>query len=132
MKKSILSLSVLLCTATTTLFAFTTPISQPEIKSEIKGEFSKLYATPLVVAITKGDIEIVKKFIEYGAEVNVKTNDKTPLMYASRSNKLEIVKYLIEKGADVKIKDQYGLNALDYAKLSNADDVVAYLETFKS
>jgi uncharacterized protein len=132
MKKSIFTLSLLLCVATQSVLASTTSVSQTDFKIETLGEFSRMYATPLVVAISKGEIEIVKKFVEYGADVNEKTNGKTPLMYASRANQLEIVKFLVEKGADLNEKDKLGMKALDYAKLSNATEVVLYLETLKS
>lgn len=47
-------------------------------------------ASPLNVAISKGDIETVKKFIEYGADVNLISEDLTPLMTAAvRHNPFE-------------------------------------------
>ena len=84
--------------------------------------------TPLCMAICKGDLEIVKKFIEYGADVNENSNGMTPLMYAARYNNVEIMKVLIEKGADVKQKDERGNNALKYAENSKAYAAVEYLK----
>lgn len=37
-------------------------------------------ANPLNIAISKGDLQTVKKFIEYGADVNQISEDFTPLM----------------------------------------------------
>lgn len=85
-------------------------------------------ATPLSVAISKGDLEIVKKFIEYGADVNEKANGMTPLMIAARYNKVEIIKLLLSKGANLKDKDEKGFTALKYAELSNATDAVSVLK----
>jgi len=81
-----------------------------------------LNATPLAAAIAKGDIEAVKKFIEYGADVNEKSNGMTPLMIAARYNQVAIIKLLLEKGADAKTVNDNGLTALKYAKMSNAQE----------
>lgn len=88
--------------------------------------------TPLCVAIYKGDLETVKKFVEYGTDVNQKSNGLTPLMIAARSNKVEIVKYLVEN-CHVKVTDRDSNNftALKYAELSNATETVQYLKNIK-
>jgi ankyrin repeat protein len=84
--------------------------------------------TPLCNAIAKGDIETVKKFIEYGADVNQTQNGMTPLMTAARYNRVDILKYLLEKGAEIDAKDERGNNALKYATLSNAKEAEAFLK----
>jgi uncharacterized protein len=84
--------------------------------------------TPLTVAVVKGDLGIIKKFIEYGADVNESADGVTPLMLAARYNKVEIVKLLIENGADIDAKDKNGFNALKYAQLSSATDVLELLK----
>jgi ankyrin repeat protein len=84
--------------------------------------------TPLCNAIVKGDIATVKKFIEYGADVNESANGMTPLMLAARYNKVEILKLLLEKGANTNAKDERGYTALQYAQLSNATDAIAILK----
>ena len=91
-------------------------------------EMAAYEVTPLCNAIVKGDIETVKKFIEYGADVNESTNGTTPLMLAARYNKVEILKLLLEKGAKTGAKDERGYTALQYAQLSNASDAVAILK----
>lgn len=85
-------------------------------------------ATPLAVAIAKGDVEAVKKFIEYGADVNEKSNDMTPLMIAARYNQVEIINLLLKNGANVKATNVKGHSALKYAELSNAGEAVAVLK----
>jgi len=84
--------------------------------------------TPLCNAIAKGDLDTVKKFIEYGADVNETTNGTTPLMLAARYNRVEIIKLLLEKGARVETKDAKGFTALKYAEISNANEAIAYLK----
>ena len=84
--------------------------------------------SPLGVAISKGDVESVRKFIEYGADVNELTNGMTPLMIAARYNKTEIIKILISKGANLNQKDENGFTALKYAELSNATEAIQLLK----
>ncbi|WP_456311545.1 ankyrin repeat domain-containing protein [Pseudomonas shirazensis] len=88
-------------------------------------------ATPLNVAISKGDIEVVKKFIEYGANVNEKSDDMSPLMTAARYNKVEIIKVLLASGAHASDKNEQGYTALKYAQLSNATEAIALLKNAK-
>ncbi|RZJ51314.1 MAG: ankyrin repeat domain-containing protein [Flavobacterium sp.] len=88
-------------------------------------------ATPLNVAVSKGDIEVVKKFIEYGANVNEKSDDMSPLMTAARYNKVEIIKLLLASGARPTDKNEKGYTALKYAQLSNATDAIALLKDLK-
>lgn len=123
MKKSILYLSVTLLTFSTATFATNVAISPINVTS--------IYAknTPLCIAIQKGEIDIVKKLIEYGADVNEKSFGMTPLMVAARYNKVEIMKLLISKGAVSNTKDEKGFTALKYAELSNATGAIELLKT---
>ena len=84
--------------------------------------------SPLCNAILRGDMATVKKFIEYGTDVNEMSNGLTPLMFAARYNKLEILKYLIEKGADKQIKDERGNTALKYAENSKSLEAIEFLK----
>lgn len=84
--------------------------------------------SPLCVAIVKGDFETVKKFIEYGYNVNEVFDDMTPLMFAARYNKVEIIQYLLDKGAEKFKKNEKGYSALNYAEMSKAIDAVALLK----
>jgi len=84
--------------------------------------------TPLCSAIMKGDLATVKKFIEYGADVNEVSNGLTPLMFAARYNKVDIIKFLLENGADKNAKDGRGNSALKYAEFSKSQEAVNYLK----
>ncbi len=83
----------------------------------------------LVMAISKGEFETVKQFIESGTKINKKINGMTPLMYAARYNKAEILKYLLQKGANRDMVDSQGFTALKYAELSNAFEAIAILKS---
>jgi len=84
--------------------------------------------TPLGTAISKGDNEAARKFIEYGANVNEASNGMTPLMIAARYNNIEVIKMLLAKGANVKAKDGKGQTALKHAEMSNAKEAVQLIK----
>ncbi|MFD2167651.1 ankyrin repeat domain-containing protein [Thalassotalea euphylliae] len=61
---------------------------------------SEVNLAVLVAATTYGDKELLKKAINYGAEINIVFRNKsTPLNTALISNYLDMAKYLIESGA---------------------------------
>ncbi|TDD93676.1 ankyrin repeat domain-containing protein [Flavobacterium cellulosilyticum] len=84
--------------------------------------------SPLCTAISKGEVEVVKKLIEYGANINEKSNGMSPLMFAARYNKVAIIKILLANGANPKVKDFKGFTALKHAEISNATDAAMLLK----
>jgi len=71
---------------------------------------------------------VVKRFIEYGADVNEKSNGMSPLMIAAPYNKIEIIKILLSNGANFNTKDEKGFTALKHAELSHANEAVQILK----
>jgi len=122
MKKTIIIASLILVA-----FSNLTSASESSISMNMK-EFSITTNTPLCTAIIKGDLETIKKFIEYGSDINETSNGLTPLMFAARYNKVDIIKYLLAKGADKNAKDSKGYNALKYAELSKSTEAYNYLK----
>ncbi len=127
MKKSVIILGVALVAFANVSMAanHTTLAVNPKI------EVSRNFSAPLHVAVSKGDLEVVKKFIAYGANVNEQSEDMTPLMIAARYNKVEIMKVLLENGARPEDKNEQGFTALKYAQLSNATEAIAILKDLK-
>ncbi|CAM3731833.1 ankyrin repeat domain-containing protein [Flavobacterium chungbukense] len=126
MKKSVIYLGVALLSLGNVAMA-----SNGTSSFKNKVERTKNFATPLTVAISKGDLETVKKFIEYGADVNQMSEDLSPLMTAARYNKVEIIKVLLASGARANEKNDKGFTALKYAELSNATEAIAILKDLK-
>lgn len=125
MKKTIIYLAITLMAFSSFSFASNTNV----IGNQKTLNIFNVSPAPLVVAISKGEIETVKQFIESGTKVNKKLNGLTPLMHAARYNKVEIIKYLLQKGADRDIKDDQGFTALNYAEFSNAYEAIAILKS---
>ena len=66
---------------------------------------SELYiSTPLHIAISRGDFDIIEYLVDKFANVNNRNKDKaTPLYMACHEGDLSLVIFLIKNGADVKI-----------------------------
>jgi ankyrin repeat protein len=127
MKKSVIYLGVALVAFGNVAMAS----NQGTLAVKPRIEVSNFFSSPLHVAVSKGDVEVVKKFIAYGADVNETSEDMTPLMVAARYNKVEIIKVLLENGARPSDKNDKGFTALKYAQLSNANEAVAVLKDLK-
>ncbi|WP_036156110.1 ankyrin repeat domain-containing protein [Maribacter forsetii] len=78
----------------------------------------------LCKAVMKGDVDQVRSLLALGEKTNEKSLGLTPAMYAARYNKAEILKVLLLNGANLNIKSDQGYTAKDYAKMSNAKDVL--------
>lgn len=90
---------------------------------------SNIY-TSLYDAIETDRAYEVKKFIEFGANINHRyENAKTPLMLASGMGSIGVVKVLLELGADHNLTSEDNLTAMDYAIKNNNKFIVAVLET---
>ncbi|WP_348797403.1 ankyrin repeat domain-containing protein [Flavobacterium adhaerens] len=124
MKKSIIYLGVALITTANVSLASNTSFCVNNLEN-IKNYDD---ISPLNIAISKGDIVSVKKFLDYGSDVNEKSNGLTPLMYAARYNKVEIIKLLLSKGARLNEKDEKGFTALKHAEISNATEAAQFLK----
>jgi ankyrin repeat protein len=125
MKKSIVYLGVALIALTNGVQA-----SSSNYKIFTSATHINYDVSPLNIAICKGDIETVKRLIEYGANVNKVSGGLTPLMTAARYNKVEIIKLLLEKGANPYTTAENGYNALKFAEVSKAVDAVAFLKQY--
>ncbi len=79
-------------------------------------------------AIMQGDVDMVKRLIALGEDVNQKSLGMTPAIFAARYNKVEILELLIAEGADLKTKSDKGMTAKKYAKMSNANEALSVIE----
>ncbi|WBU90012.1 ankyrin repeat domain-containing protein [Cellulophaga omnivescoria] len=124
MKTTILVFAAVLVAATTVVKANVINSIQPNYRvEEVKIEV----VSPFCLAILKGDVETVRKLIEFGVDVNEKSNGMTPAIFAARYNKVEILEILVANGADLRIKCDKGRTIMKHAELSNAKETIAFL-----
>ncbi|KAF2082481.1 ankyrin repeat domain-containing protein [Flavobacterium sharifuzzamanii] len=114
----------------TALAVFANFATASNLKLESKNQIELPFdlESPLHLAVCNGDVETVKKSIEYGADVNKIVRNMTPLMLAARFNNVEIVKILLANGAKPSIENAHGLRALDYARYAKAVESAAILK----
>ena len=124
MKKSILVAAAALLVATTVVKAEvnTTAPSFSITESVV------LEVNPFCMAIMKGDIETVRKLIEFGEDVNKKSNGMTPAIFAARYNKVDILELLIANGADIRVTCDKGRDIVKHAEMCNAKGSLALLD----
>jgi len=83
--------------------------------------------TPLHVAVKTGKIDIVKFLVQYGANVNKKTNSGVPLSFAAGRGYVDIIEYLLDCGADINLPNREGETPLHYAAFMNSIEGAATL-----
>jgi hypothetical protein len=82
----------------------------------------------LVWAARTGRADVVRKFIEMGADPDVKTGYGTPINVAAKLGHLEIARLLIDAGADVNEGSTLGTPLQRAAEQGHTDVALALLE----
>ncbi len=93
----------------------------------VKVDLNRSYeyeGSPLHVAVKEGDKELVKYFIEKGADPNVKgAFGETPLHIAVDRGYHDIVQILLESGADPNAQSNEGNTPLHLAVIASSADI---------
>lgn len=126
MKKSVIILGIALAMSTQVSKASNIRLLVKDPIYSPANEVSSLH-----YAVCEGDIEKVKKLIEYGTNVNKLVRDMSPLMLAARFNKFEIIKVLLANGANPRIENEKGLRAINFAEYAKATESIAILKNAK-
>ena len=85
--------------------------------------------TPLMAAVVKGNIEIVKLLISKNADVNIAdANGTTALIYAVQFKNKAILTLLIKSNADKTHKDNDGKTAFEHAVFAGDEDIINLLK----
>lgn len=83
-------------------------------------------SSPLLAAVSSGNLKIAKMLIDAGADINIKDQDKrTALMCAIVYEEYQMVKFLLENGATLHDKDKDLRSALHWAVHSTEDESFA-------
>jgi ankyrin repeat protein len=83
---------------------------------------TSLGSTPFLLASEIGDLEVIKCFVEHGADLDYSPSGKeadelnitgqTALFMATLKEQNDVVQYLIERGSKVNVKNRYGVSPL--------------------
>lgn len=94
--------------------------------------------TALFDAASRGNLNMVKLLIEYGADVSkTDANNWTPLLSAGLNNHLDVVKYLVARGASIntcigkkiKVKEKWKSRTTLYIIPKRNREVIKYLSS---
>jgi len=82
------------------------------------------------MAITYGNLEMVKYMIEQSIDVNLtqRRSRFTPLMAATCYGRVEVAKLLIENGAKKDATDSKGISVIDFARKMNKKSILELLD----
>lgn len=84
--------------------------------------------SPLMTAAQQGSVDVVKKLLDYGADVKFRnTSGKDSLMLACFAGQLEVAKVLVKHGASWQNQDFSGSTALHWAVDGGNIEVVRWL-----
>jgi ankyrin repeat protein len=90
----------------------------------------KAYSQAVGVASANGDAAGIKLLLDRGADVNaIDPNGRTPLILATATDNVpvDLIALLLDRGAKLEPKTEFGLTALDYAKLHGETPMVDML-----
>lgn len=86
----------------------------------------------LRLAVSQGDVEIVRAYLEGGGAVELRdSRGLSPLMHAAIKGNVDICSLLVRHGCDVDATDPQGLSALDHARLHRNVGAEIFLENLK-
>ena len=94
----------------------------------IEGRSGKYGATPLILAATNGQGEVVTLLLSLGADIEPGDQwGATALLEAAYSDHRNIVTLLLDRGADIEARDQAGSTALLWSAHCGHTDTVTLL-----
>ncbi len=93
---------------------------------DFEGQQTTILQPPLIVALKRNQIDVVKVLLENRANPDIKCDGKTALIHAVTKGFVDVVEVLLENGANPDITCD-GKTALMHAVIENQADVVKML-----
>lgn len=91
--------------------------------------------SPLGIAASKGNLELVKLFVELGADVNsfnpypLGAGGYSPLINAVGGGHEDVVEFLLQKGANFNVKvGKFGVDLIDAVREQGSEKILSMLE----
>jgi ankyrin repeat protein len=76
--------------------------------------------TPLMFAVARGNLQLVKLFLDRGADIDARQSDKmTPVLLAAQSRQMNAYLVLQSRGVDIASKDTKGCGVAHWAAFGN-------------
>lgn len=90
---------------------------------------SNIGMTPLMMAVLRRKLEMVKFLITHEANIDAKRPEfgQTALMWAANGGQEQMVQFLVEQGADINMQDEKGWTALMWAARRGSSAVINVL-----
>lgn len=97
--------------------------------SQVNEPESVFGQTPMHVAASNGNVDMMELLAVNGADVNVVDgfNEDTPLHYAAGQDNAEAIAFLLDKEAEINAANKSGQTALDIATLAGNKDIATLL-----
>lgn len=84
--------------------------------------------TPLLVATSNANTEMIRLLLQHGSDVNANgTDGRTPLAQAAGDGRMDIVQTFVAAGANIGAKDNQGWTPLEHAAANGKDDICQLL-----
>ena len=84
------------------------------------------YGFPLHHAVMEKSVDILKTFLKWGANPNLKRNGATPLHLAVTEKQEDAIEVLLDAGADPRIQNDTGKTALNLANTNRIKNSLEY------
>ena len=95
---------------------------------DVNIDYARIGTAPILHAVSKGNIEIIKVLLQNGAKPDVyDDDDMSPLMIALERNRFDIAKILLEYRADINSSSYDGKTALHHAADNGKLEIVEFL-----
>lgn len=94
---------------------------------EVKDKYDR---TPLIRAVIKGDLEIVRLLVDNSADVEYCWNGVTPLYLAAQNNYKEIFEYLCENDVNINVVDDTGMSIRELCVKRGYNEIIGILNRF--
>ena len=89
---------------------------------EHNGELENIFVSPLMCASLQDDLDLIKRLLAHGADVNMMMQYRrsgrylthSPLLFALMKTNISVLKLLLKEGANANLTDNHGDTALLY------------------
>ncbi|XP_046569131.1 poly [ADP-ribose] polymerase tankyrase-like [Haliotis rubra] len=86
------------------------------------------WKTPLHLACGSGRLDVARKLLQHGAEIDYKDcGECTPLFHSVNNNQVDMVQLLVEAGCDLDTLNEELITPLDQALLHNRKEIISLL-----